>query len=70
MNWYPMPEQNTEAQAKILSAFQRSEITEYHIYTKIAAITPEPGNRDVLLRIAAGRTRALPDLAPVYRAGC
>jgi vacuolar iron transporter family protein len=47
-----MSEQNTEPQAKILSAFQRSEVTEYHIYTKIAAITPEPGNRDVLLRIA------------------
>jgi VIT1/CCC1 family predicted Fe2+/Mn2+ transporter len=47
-----MPEQTTGPQAGILYAFQRSEVTEYHIYTKIAAITPEPGNRDVLLRIA------------------
>jgi vacuolar iron transporter family protein len=48
-----MPEQRTdERQAGILHSFQRSEVTEYHIYTKIAAITPEPGNRDVLLRIA------------------
>jgi vacuolar iron transporter family protein len=48
-----MPEQYTdERQAGILHSFQQSEVTEYHIYTKIAAITPEPGNRDVLLRIA------------------
>jgi VIT1/CCC1 family predicted Fe2+/Mn2+ transporter len=48
-----MPEQNTDwHQLRKLLAFQRNEITEYHIYTKIAAITQEPGNRDVLLRIA------------------
>ena len=48
-----MPEQNTDVQqVKNLLAFQKNEITEHHIYTKIAAITPEPGNRDVLLRIA------------------
>ena len=53
MNRYPMPEQYPdERQAGILHSFQQSEITEYHIYSKIAAITPEPGNRDVLLRIA------------------
>ena len=54
MNRYPMPEQYTdERQAGILHSFQQSEITEYHIYTRIAAITPEAGNRDVLLRIAS-----------------
>ena len=48
-----MPEQNTDMhQAAKLLALQRNEITEYHIYTKIAAVTPEPGNRDVLMRIA------------------
>jgi VIT1/CCC1 family predicted Fe2+/Mn2+ transporter len=48
-----MPEQNADGeQAGKLLVLQKNEITEYHIYTKIAAITPEPGNRDVLLRIA------------------
>jgi VIT1/CCC1 family predicted Fe2+/Mn2+ transporter len=48
-----MPEHNTDMhQAAMLLAFQKNEITEYHIYTKIAAVTPEPGNRDVLARIA------------------
>ena len=48
-----MPEQNTDVQQVTgLIPFQRSELTEHHIYTKIAAITPEPKNRDVLLRIA------------------
>lgn len=48
-----MPEQNTDMhRAALLLAFQKNEITEYHIYTKIAAVTPEPGNRDVLMRIA------------------
>jgi vacuolar iron transporter family protein len=48
-----MPEQNPDAQqVRRLLALQKNEITEYHIYTKIATITPEPGNRDVLLRIA------------------
>lgn len=45
--------QTGERQAAILHSFQQGEITEYHIYTEIAAITPEPGNRDVLLRIAS-----------------
>lgn len=40
-------------QAERLLLLQRSEITEHHIYAKIAAITREPGNRDVLARIAA-----------------
>lgn len=48
-----MPEKNADLQqATRLRAFQKNEITEYHIYTKIAAVTPEPGNRDVLMRIA------------------
>ena len=48
-----MLEQNTDIQqAAMLLSFQKNEITEYHIYTKIAAVTPEPGNRDVLVRIA------------------
>ena len=48
-----MPEQNTDVhQVRRLLALQKNEITEHHIYTKIATITPEPGNRDVLLRIA------------------
>jgi VIT1/CCC1 family predicted Fe2+/Mn2+ transporter len=48
-----MPEPIADLQQlKKLLAFQRNEITEHHIYTKIAAVTPEPGNRDVLLRIA------------------
>lgn len=36
-----------------LLSFQRNEITEHEIYTRIAAVTTEPANRDVLLRIAA-----------------
>jgi vacuolar iron transporter family protein len=48
-----MPEQNTDMkQAGMLLALQKNEITEHHIYMRIAAITTEPGNRDVLLRIA------------------
>jgi VIT1/CCC1 family predicted Fe2+/Mn2+ transporter len=49
-----MPVTDTDAQlvTKILP-LQRSEITEHHIYTKIAAATPQPGNREVLTRIAA-----------------
>jgi vacuolar iron transporter family protein len=48
-----MPEQNTDVQqVRRLLALQKNEITEHHIYTKIATITPDPGNRDVLLRIA------------------
>jgi len=49
-----MPKPDTSSQlAQRLLFLQRSEITEHHIYTKIAAATPEPGNRDVLTRIAA-----------------
>jgi VIT1/CCC1 family predicted Fe2+/Mn2+ transporter len=48
----PGPDTDVQLVKKILP-LQRSEITEHHIYTKIAAATPEPGNRDVLTRIAA-----------------
>jgi VIT1/CCC1 family predicted Fe2+/Mn2+ transporter len=41
-----------EEQRSLMLRFQRNEITEYHIYTRIAATTPEPGNREVLGRIA------------------
>jgi VIT1/CCC1 family predicted Fe2+/Mn2+ transporter len=48
-----MPEQSGDPQlAHKLLALQKGEITEYHIYSMIARITPEPGNRDVLGRIA------------------
>ncbi|MFA5268737.1 MAG: VIT1/CCC1 transporter family protein [Methanoregula sp.] len=48
-----MPEKKADKQQeRRLLALQKNEITEYHIYSKIAAITGEPGNRDVLLRIA------------------
>jgi len=49
-----MPGTDTDAQlVKKILPLQRSEITEHHIYTKIAATTQEPGNREVLTRIAA-----------------
>jgi VIT1/CCC1 family predicted Fe2+/Mn2+ transporter len=35
-----------------LLSMQRGEITEYHIYKKIAAVQKEPHNREVLARIA------------------
>jgi VIT1/CCC1 family predicted Fe2+/Mn2+ transporter len=48
-----MPERNADVQqVNKLLALQRNELTEHHIYTKIAAITPQPGNREVLERIA------------------
>ncbi|MEI7857433.1 MAG: VIT1/CCC1 transporter family protein [Methanomicrobiales archaeon] len=36
----------------ILLALQKSEITEHHIYSKLAATTTDPHNREVLTRIA------------------
>jgi VIT1/CCC1 family predicted Fe2+/Mn2+ transporter len=36
----------------VLISFQRSEITEHHIYAKIAEIIHEPHNREVLIRIS------------------
>ena len=40
-----------------LLAMQRGEITEYHIYKKIAAAQKDPRNRDVLTRIAEDELR-------------
>jgi VIT1/CCC1 family predicted Fe2+/Mn2+ transporter len=36
-----------------ISTLQRNEITEHHIYLRIAQVTPDPHNREVLTRIAA-----------------
>jgi VIT1/CCC1 family predicted Fe2+/Mn2+ transporter len=47
----PGPDTDVQLVKKILP-FQKREITEHHIYTKIAAIIREPGNREVLARIA------------------
>ena len=48
-----MPEITTDQKhITILLALQKSEITERRIYTKIAATTTEPHNREVLMRIA------------------
>ena len=44
--------QLTEEILNKISALQRNEITEHHIYLKIAEVTPEPHNREVLTRIA------------------
>ena len=35
-----------------LLAMQKGEITEHHIYTRIAEVTADPRNREVLIRIA------------------
>ena len=43
------PDRNRSA---TLLALQRGEITEHHIYTKIAAAQKDPHNREVLTRIA------------------
>jgi vacuolar iron transporter family protein len=49
-----MPEITTDQKnIAILLALQKGEITEHHIYTKIAATTQEPHNREVLTRIAS-----------------
>jgi VIT1/CCC1 family predicted Fe2+/Mn2+ transporter len=47
-----MADRDTRQQIPTLLAFQKSEITEYHIYTNIAATIRDPSNRDVLTRIA------------------
>jgi VIT1/CCC1 family predicted Fe2+/Mn2+ transporter len=44
--------QLTEEILNKISALQRNEITEHHIYLKIAEVTPEPHKREVLTRIA------------------
>ena len=45
--------QLTEKNLNKISTLQRNEITEHHIYLRIAQVTPDPHNRDVLSRIAA-----------------
>lgn len=42
---------------EMLLGFQRSEITEYHIYQKLAAIQKDEHNREILLRIADDEKR-------------
>lgn len=49
--------QLTESQRQSLLKAQRNEITEYHIYTRIAASLPEGHNRSVLEQIAADELR-------------
>ncbi|MFA6226483.1 MAG: VIT1/CCC1 transporter family protein [Methanoregula sp.] len=49
-----MPEITTDQKnIAILLSLQKDEITEHHIYTKIAAATTELHNREVLTRIAS-----------------
>jgi len=48
----PEPANAADFTQKLLK-YQRDEITEHQIYTRLAAISQEPGNRDVLLRIAS-----------------
>jgi VIT1/CCC1 family predicted Fe2+/Mn2+ transporter len=45
--------QLTDENLNKISSLQRNEITEHHIYLRIAQVTPDPHNRDVLSRIAA-----------------
>jgi VIT1/CCC1 family predicted Fe2+/Mn2+ transporter len=53
-NGTTMPEPGSNAdQGEKLLALEKNEITEYHIYTRLAAVTTDPANRDVLLRIAS-----------------
>jgi VIT1/CCC1 family predicted Fe2+/Mn2+ transporter len=48
---------NSQEVQKKLLAFQRNEITEYHIYRKIAASVTSPENREILEKIAADERR-------------
>ncbi|MGB8218800.1 MAG: VIT1/CCC1 transporter family protein [Methanoregula sp.] len=45
--------QLTEENLNKISTLQRNEITEHHIYLRIAQVTPDSHNREVLSRIAA-----------------
>lgn len=54
MNRYLMTEPGKGADfTETLLTYQKNEITEYQIYTRLAAVPQEPGNRDVLLQIAS-----------------
>lgn len=44
--------QMTEREHKKILSFQKNEITEHHIYTRLAHVTRDPHNKEVLLRIA------------------
>ncbi|MDH7490292.1 MAG: VIT1/CCC1 transporter family protein [Anaerolineae bacterium] len=46
-----------ESTVKMLLGYQRNEITEHHIYSKLAATLREPENRRILERIAADELR-------------
>ncbi len=47
----------SESTKKQLLKFQRNEITEHHIYHRLAKVTKDATNRDVLNRIAADEMR-------------
>lgn len=47
----------TNEQINRLLEFQRNEITEHYIYAKLAKITADPANREVLCRIADDEQR-------------
>lgn len=49
---WEMMEQNTELRKQLLG-FQRNEITEHHIYTRLAQKLKSPENRTILEKIAA-----------------
>lgn len=46
-----------ESTTQMLLEYQRNEITEHHIYSKLAATLREPDNRRILERIAADELR-------------
>lgn len=49
--------QLTTQQRETILTYQRNELTEYHIYTRLAQTVREPQNRAVLERIAADELR-------------
>ncbi len=52
-----MSEPLSEEVRRLIAAFQRAEITEHHIYSRLARATRSPENRAVLERIAADELR-------------
>lgn len=57
--------QISESTKRQFIAFQRNEVTEHQIYLRLAAITANPANRDVLRRIAADELRHYEQLKAV-----
>jgi len=51
---------SSEIRARLL-VFQKNEITEHHIYRKLARVTPSPENSDILLRISEDEKRHYDD---------